>query len=478
MITGEYWKLHDDATLRKLDAAAVGLLETGGVRVHHEGLLKQLEGAGCRVAWNEGRAYIPERLIREALSALGARPGETVQIPVGFNPQRHMTHGGSHPHILEWPSCRRRLATRKDARDMAMMAHVLEEFESVGKVLTCCEVDQRVEPLWAALEMSQITNKPIYGGEILHAEYIEPLVRMGEVLSARPGDTRLVAACDFFIPPLIFDRQQAECFLEKRRFGMPNVPGSMPVSGLSGPVTIAGTVTIVLAELLAGWVFGYVVRPDLPARGIAASGSFDMKSACVSFGSPEALLQDAAAVQVCRRLYGIPVWAATTYVDCKRPGLEATFQKMLPLVSMAFGTGHSVGGDGLLSAGQDYSPVQQMLDHEMTKAVERFLGHYEVTDETVTTDLILQVMRAETASFLEASHTAQHYRREQWYPRWFDRSLWRADEIERDSEHRMLSAIDRYCRDAIAQYEPPDLDQACIRELRRIYEAAERSLLR
>ena len=477
MITGRFWQLQDDAALRAIEAAAVRLLGRGGVRVHHEGLLDRLEGAGCRVDRAEGRCYIHEPLLREALAHLGGGADEDVAVPSGWNPQRHLAHGGSYPHLLEWPGGRRRLATRRDVADMAKMAHMLDEFDHVGKVLTCSQVDQRVEPLWAALRLAQITDKPIGGGEIFHADYIEPLVRMGEVLSGKPGEDRLVASCDFFIAPLIFDRRQAECFLEKRRFGIGNVPGTMPVSGMSAPVTIAGTAAVALAELMAGWVFGYVVEPDLPARGIVSTGSLDMSSATARFGSPEALLQDVTVVQLCRRLYGIRVWAAVSYVDAKRPGLEAVFEKMLPLVGIPFGTDFAPGSGGLLSAGQDYCPVQHLLDAEMLAAVERFRGTYEVSDETLAVELIEEMMRRGSTNFLDTEHTLRHYRAEQWYPRWFDRSLYQGAAAEAEAERRMLERMDRYCRDAIALYEPPEQDGARLRELRRIFLSAERRIL-
>ena len=477
MIRGKLWELHDDETLRQIDAAAVRLLSKSGVRIHHEGLLEAMAGAGCRVDRAAARCYFTEKLIRETIEHFRSKPSGEVEISPGWNPQRHLHHGGSYPHLLDWPSGRRRLATKRDVIDMAKMAHALDEFTGVGKVLTCCEVDQRMEPLWAAVTLAGITNKPIGGGEIFEAGYIEPLVRMGEVLSGKSGDASLVAACDFFISPLVFDRKQAEVFLEKRRFGLPIVPGSMAISGMSAPVTPAGTVALAVAELLAGWAFGYAVSPHLPAGGITATGSMDMRTLTACFGSPEALMQDAAVVQICRRLYGIGIHAATGYVDCKRPGIEAAFQKMLPLAAAALGIGMYPGGGGLLSAGQDYSPVQHMLDVEIAKAVQRFYGHFEVSDDTLAVELIEQMIAAGRTDFLQTDHTLEHYKAEQWYPRWFDRTHWQNQDYETQVERRMLERIDAYCKAAVHGYERPDIDKSKLAELRRIYDAAQRSIL-
>jgi trimethylamine--corrinoid protein Co-methyltransferase len=357
------------------------------------------------------------------------------------------------------------------------MGHTLDEFASVGKALTCAAIDQRVEPLWSALTLARITDKPIGGGEVFYPEIVEPLVRMGEVISGTPGDASLVSSCDFFISPLILDGKQAGCFLEKRRVGLPNVPGTMAISGISAPVTLAGTVAVALAEMIAGWTIGYVVDPTLPAGGITATGSLDLRTMAACFGSPEALLQDATIVQAARRLYGIPVHAATGYVDCKRPGLEAVFQKMLPLVAAPFGLSRLPGGGGLLSAGLDYSPVQHLLDAEMAKAVERFWGNYEVDEDTLALELTEQICRADKTDFLSTDHTLRHYRAEQWYPRWLDRSLWQGSEHEVRAEQEMLERIDRYCKDAIARYQPPELDREKLAELERIFRAYERQFL-
>jgi trimethylamine--corrinoid protein Co-methyltransferase len=475
---GTLWQLHDDDTLRQIDEAALHLLTTGGCRIEHEGLLHMLEGAGCHVDTLAMRCYFPERLVRDVLVHVGGRAEQDVEIPAGWNPQHHLHLGGSNPHLLDWPSGHRRLATKQDVIDMAKMGHVLDEFEDVGRVLTCSEVDRRIEPLWATLTLAKITDKRIRDGEIFFPDYIEPLVRMGEVLNDAPGDTSLVASCDFFIAPLILDRTQAECFLEKRRFGIANVPGTMPISGMSGPVTIAGTIAIAVAELLAGWVLGYVVNPDLPVGGIVATGSLDMRTALACFGSPEALLQDMTTFQVCHRLYGIPIYAATNYVDCKHPGLDAVFQKMLPLLAAPFGTSRTIGGDGLLSAGQDYSPVQHLLDFDIRQAIARFWGGFDVNEDTIALELIEEMMAKDATNFLDTEHTMRHFKSEQWYPKWLDRSLWRGTSIEIEAEHKMLERIDRYWKDAVERYQKPDVDQLKIDELRRIYQTAERKILK
>jgi trimethylamine--corrinoid protein Co-methyltransferase len=478
MFTGRLWELHEDADLGKIDAAAVRLLTQTGCRIEHEGLLSLLEGAGCRVDLPALRAYLPEELIRRALAHLGGEAdSRDVSGPTGWNPQAHTGQSGSYPHLLDWPSGHRRLPSRQDAVDMARLGHMLPECDFVGKVLTCHDLDQRIEPLWYVLTLAQTTNKPISGGEIFYPDYIEPLVQMGSVLSGREKNDWFISACDFFISPLVFDRRQAGVFLEKRRLGLPNLPGTMVISGMSAPVTLAAACAVGLAELIAGFVFGYVVNPDLPASGLIATGSLDMRSATAVFGSPEALLQDVTLVQACERLYQIPARCAWGYVDCKKPGIDATFQKLMPLCASPFGSGSLVGNEGLLSAGQDYCPVQHLLDVDMNMAIQRFYSGFEVNEDTLAVELLEELAPLRHTNFLDTEHTRNHYRAEQWYPRWLDRTLWQGEEIERAGEHQMLERISQYVQDTIASYEPPDLDQEKLAELKKIFLAAEKKIL-
>lgn len=478
MITGEYWRLQNDEALQKIETAALTLLQKVGFRIQHERLLDIMESGGCSVSRVDKRCRIPERLVWLALEHYAREAPNSVSILSGWSPTINLRHSGSHPHYLDWPSGERRLATKQDVENMAKMAHMLSEIEVVGRVLTCGEVDPRIEPLWTTLLLAQTTDKPIGQGEVVYAAHIEPLVRMGEIISGKPGDYSLIPSCDFVASPLTLKCTQAECFLEKRRFGIPFACGSMPISGLNAPVTVAGTVTLSTAEILAGWTMSYLVNPEIPVSAIVASGTLDMRTGSVCFGSPEALLQDIATMQFFSRRYGVSVWPAINYTDCKRPGLEAVYQKMLPLVGIPFGVQRNLVCDGLLSAGQDYSPVQQILEAEISKSLDRFWGGFEVNSETIAVELIEEVIAKSETSFLETDHTLMHYQDERWYPRWMDRTPWQGTSAEVAAETRMLERIHQYVCQAINSYCPPDFDSTKISELRRLVEITEKELIR
>ncbi len=490
MVSGELWRLIDDDALERIAAAAERLLTEAGARVEHEDILGKLAAHGCAADASQQHCRFAPELIREAVehyahmeacSREQSGGGDPLRLewPSGWEAERpvRLSHGGSNPHLLDWPSGERRLATSGDVVAMAKMAHALDEFAVVGQVLTASDVDPRIEPVWNVVTRMELTDKPIGGGEVLYAENIKHLVRLGEIETGRPGETRMVPGCNFIISPLRYNRRALACMIEKMRFGVRNDVGSMPVSGISSPVTLAGTAALMLAEVLGGWCVSYVTDPDVPVGAGLASGSMDMRTANAVFGSPEGILQDLAARQCCQRIYGVhSVWCAFNYVDCKTPGIRAAIEKLMPLVALPLAGRLPFQPDGLLSAGQDYSPVQHLLEFDIANALHRVMGTFEVTDETLALDLVAEMAGRADVSFLDTDHTLAHYAAEQYYPRWLDRGRWQGTEPERQAEDAMLERIDRHWKHAVQAYEQPDVEAAKLRAARDVLRAAEREV--
>jgi trimethylamine--corrinoid protein Co-methyltransferase len=67
------------------------------------------------------------------------------------------------------------------------------------------------------------------------------------------------------------------------------------------PVTVAGTLTQVLAEVLAGAAFTQLVRPGAPVLFGTFAASISMQSGAPTFGTPEPSLVSYGAAQLARR---------------------------------------------------------------------------------------------------------------------------------------------------------------------------------
>ena len=74
------------------------------------------------------------------------------------------------------------------------------------------------------------------------------------------------------------------------------------VGGAMAPVSVAGTLTQVLAEVLAGIAYSQLIRPGAPVIFGAFVTSIDMNSGAPTFGTPEASHITYGAGQLARRL--------------------------------------------------------------------------------------------------------------------------------------------------------------------------------
>jgi len=374
MIRGEYWHLLEDDALAKNDAAAIPPAQRGGLSHRPRGTGGLLKAVGCQVDPATRRCVSPKAVFagREHLAVRRAGRGS----PIGWNPQYQLRHGGSYPHLLGGPAAGDGWLTRDDVQALAAeWPTCLPEFATVGRVLTCCEIERGSNPFGATL-MRRIPRTNRRGRRDLPCELYRAASCAWASAFGQGQRPSLVAACDFFIAPLIMDHEQAECFITKRRHGLRHHAGNDAGVGDQRAGDPGRNGDDRRAELLAGWVMGYAANPALPVGGHRLHGHRWTSDGFTCFSSPEAKLQDGQWSTLCRRLYGIRVGPAINYVEAKRPGLEATFHKMFSADRR--GGGGAVPGipDGLLSAGQDYSPVQHLLDVEAAKAVERFWGHF------------------------------------------------------------------------------------------------------
>jgi len=437
----------DGAQMERVHGAGLELLATAGVKVENEGLLQRLEARGAKVDWPKQRAAIPRELAQELL---GPEPGKgsldwTIppQEPgVGFGV------GGVQPLYYDWRTGRRMRGTRALLTEVVRGAHGLPRCRSIGAPITMSDVPERVEPVEAVALLMSHTDRPS-GIEVLHHENVKHMVALGEIFSGKPRDTRFVASCNFAVAPLIIGRRAAGCVVEKTRFGITGVGGTMPVSGATAPVTRAGTMAIEIAELVAFWALHRLLDPALPLGGIVCSGSLDMRTGRAFFGSPEAIVQDCGVVQTLQHFYGIRTHIAASYMDGKAPGIQTAFNKVFKALASGMFT-HNFGMNyGLLDAGKVWSPVQMLLDLDMVDTIRALFRKLDVSDETLALDLTREVARGEHRTFIDSDHTAAHFRQHLFHAVLLDPLNWQGDAAEQGRDRELLERADQTWRDAL-----------------------------
>jgi trimethylamine--corrinoid protein Co-methyltransferase len=107
------------------------------------------------------------------------------------------------------------------------------------------------------------------------------------------GDNRIDQAptlgCEFSpTDPLTWERNAVEALIETARNAVPILLLPQPITGVTSPVTLAGTMVIHNAQNLSGLVITQLARKGSPFIYACAPTTFDMREATPIIGSLQA----------------------------------------------------------------------------------------------------------------------------------------------------------------------------------------------
>jgi trimethylamine--corrinoid protein Co-methyltransferase len=254
----------------------------------------------------------------------------------------------------------------------------------------------------------------------------------------------------------------------------------MPISGSNAPMTLAGTMILGTAELIGAALVIRSLAPDATFEFGACNGYTDLRKGFTYFNSPEALLTDLGIVELINRRCGggANVAAGSDYIDASIPSMQVAYERAFRAMAIAAFTGSNfrLGGQGTLEAGQIFSPVQFILERELSEGFWRLGQGIVVDDENLALDVIDAIGPGERGSFLETDHTLHHYR-QSWFPKMLYRGPYEGDAIEHTRDCQMLDAASHRFKQAITRYIPPEIDPIIVKELHKIVEKAKMTLI-
>ena len=232
----------------------------------------------------------------------------------------------------------------------------------------------------------------------------------------------------YMMSPLKMGYIESEQILWFMERGLKAGVGNMPSIGLSAPVTPAGGIALHIAELLFLSVMRTALHGDRYFGLGCAISSADMRTCAFRFGRPERLLMNNAMCDIAR-YYNMPFWGGAGLSDAKVPSYEAAAQKVSAAVAnmMKGCNGHIAAG--LLAVDEVYSPVQMVLDNEMTGYLKHICQGFGVSESDLAFETVAECVKG-GSSFMGQPHTAENARYCLWEPSVFSREMfngWRGD---------------------------------------------------
>ena len=458
------------ADVEPLAVSVLSLLDRVGMTCPNADLLRAADRFGARVNHETETVTFPPDVVRSFVEQTRrevAAPAERSRDfrapdPPGLQHQLAI-------YTYDYERREKRLGNRADFIQLAKLAETLHPEHGAGHALILSDVAAPVEPLEAALLLFQYSRHPA-GVVVADARQIPYLQEIEDIAGISDPYWHWITNVSF-ATPLRLSREAAALLVALVTSGAyPAKVYNFGVSGANMPVTAAGSVALASAEVLALWMCCRALRPNVSLEGgLIQIGSVDMRSGGVSWWAFDGIARSLAACQFLSAWTGVSASpGGGEYTPSRYPGSYVALEKAYRAMVIAAFTGdHPSVGCGHLEAGLTLSPVQLMLDREMTLAL-RHLERPVVDGESLALEAMLQVGHRSDLSYLETEHTLRHFRQVLWHPQLLSRNGWGGPQ----EEAQVLERAQQQVNDLLARYCKPEYDLDKLSRMRAVVDRA------
>ena len=451
------FEILNDEALEIIEANAETVLEEIGVNfVNNPAALERWKEAGADVQGE--RVHIPRGLARELCKTAPQSYTQHAR-----NPERSVEIGGRNlvlapvygPPFVRDVAGGRRYATMEDFRKFVKLGYMSKWLHHSGG--TVCEptdvaVNKRhLDMLQAHMTLS---DKPFMGSvtEPIRARHS---VEMCEILFGKQfvSENTVMTSLININSPLTFDDVMMGALEVYAEANQACIVSPFIVGGAMAPVSAAGTLTQVLAEVLAGIGYSQLVRPGAPVIFGAFVSSIDMNSGAPTFGTPEASQVTYGAGQLARKL-GLPYRSAGAFCGSKLPDAQAAYETANSLnMGLLSGVNFMLHACGWLEGGLVSSFEKFVMDADQLGTLHRMAEGVAMTEDDQALDAIREV--GPGGHYLGCAHTQANFQRAFWksdlldykpYETWFDEGA--RDTMQLASE-RVTRLLDTYQQPAM-----------------------------
>ena len=399
-------------------AESLRCLEKIGVMVKSQSVLKSLEKAGASVDFKKEVAKLPERLVMECAKKapksilMCSRDGKhDLTLPVEKYPMLSTT--GLAVYTRDLDSGKRRPTTNMDLANFSIMADAMDAIDICWTTVTAHDVAQEALALNSLWTVLQNNTKHIQVVPATHgAEDARKQVELASLVAGGSDKLRkrpIFSVISCSIAPLCFERAEIEAQVEFAKAGIPVVSMSMSISGLSSPVTMAGTIENINAENLASNVISQVSMPGAPFIYSSESAPMDMMTGVMDYNAYQLPLIAAGASQMAKR-YGFPAHTASWGFETIEPGIQGSLSEAFGVMLNTFSGSDEMSGAGSLDHAKGAALEQVVLDSYIWSDIRTYMHKFQFSKDTIALDVVEAVGHGGT--FLKHPHTLRNFRSE------------------------------------------------------------------
>lgn len=417
------------------------------------------EKAGATVDRSEERVRFPRGMLRELLKTAPATYTQHAR-----NPARSVPIGGKStvfapvygPPFVSDLDRGRRYATIEDFNNFVKLTYSNPYLHhSGGTVCEPCDIAVNKRHLDMIYSHIKYSDKPFMGSvtaperaqdtiDMCNLVFGEEFVQQNTVLTS-------LINCN---SPMVLDGTMLGALDVYAQNNQACIVSPFILAGAMSPVTVTGTLTQVLCEVLAGAAFSQLVRPGAPVIFGTFAANISMQTGAPTFGTPEPALVLYGAAQLARRA-GLPFRSGGALCGSKTPDAQAAYESNATIIPAVMGgVNFMLHAAGWLEGGLVSSYEKFVMDCDQLGMMHSFAKGIDISPEAQALDAIAEV--GPGGHFLGCEHTQNNFKTAFYRSDIADNGSFEQWEMEgsRDTATR----ANLLWKKMLAEYEPPALD--------------------
>ncbi len=451
-------RMLSDEQVRAIHYATLEILSQTGVEMQDPQGRELLLAAG---AWeSNNRIKIPENLVTDGIASAPSRipmhdrlGNLTMPLELG---NVFFGSGSDTIFTLDVETGERRRTTAQDVENMARLCDALDNIDFVMSMGNPSDVPPEDLYIHEFISMIRGSVKP----NVYTAKDRTDMEDIYRIAVAVAGGEQELREKPFFllyaepISPLLFPEESLQKMIFCAEKGIPTAYPPSTNTGGGGPITLAGALALGNAECLVGLIVSQLVRPGTPFLYGMNTATLDMKSAIVSYGSPEWVLGVMAQMDLAR-YYNLPAWSAGGASDSKVVDTQAGIEMTFSIFSNFLARATLVHDVGYIEYGSTSSMEALVIANEIVSEARYLAGGLDINPTTLALDVIARARPG--GGFLADDHTLDNFRTSQWKPQIIDRS--RYDNWKTAGSKDMHTHANEQARKILAEHEVVPLSE-------------------
>ena len=427
-LSGGGYRPLGDHDMERIHRTALDVLENIGMASPIPILREHALARGCSID-ARGRLLFPRALVEDVIAGAGREfvvYGRDPAHDLDFSGTRvHFDPGGEAVTTLDFETGALRPSTVVDLYDFARLVDRLEHVHMFSRVVVDTEIaDLLANDLSTAYASVAGTTKHV-GLGFASGAHIGPAIEMLDEIAGGEGKHRKRPFCSSggcpVVSPLAYGADNSEVCIEAVKFGAPVGVVIAPQAGATAPAALAGTLVQTVAETLAALLLVDLVHPGHPVDFGPWPFVSDLRTGSFSGGGGEEAVLAAAAAQI-GGFYDLPTSVGAGMTDSKLPDNQAGYEKGVTVALAALAGANVVSETtGMLASLLGCSFEAMVIDNDMLGCIQRTLRGIEVTDETLSYEVIRDAVYGE-GHFLGHEQTLGLMETEFLYPDVADRA--------------------------------------------------------